>query len=84
MKLCPWLTVSLYKVRHIFIRCRMLDIADITVDVDAQVCLACLNKTHQTNYKLSHGDNCSLSLWRVVRGIKLMYLASRIHGLFIT
>jgi hypothetical protein len=27
---------------------------------------------------------CSLSLWRVVRGIKLTYLASRIHGLFIT
>jgi hypothetical protein len=35
----------------------MLDIADITVDVDAQVCLACLNKTHQTISKLSHGDN---------------------------
>ncbi len=27
---------------------------------------------------------CSLSLWRVVPGIKLTYLASRIHGLFIT
>jgi hypothetical protein len=29
-------------------------------------------------------STCSLSLWRVVRGIKLTYLASRIHGLFIT
>ncbi len=27
---------------------------------------------------------CSLSLWRVVRGIKLTYLASNIHGLFLT
>ncbi len=29
-------------------------------------------------------DNCSLSLWRVVRGSKLMHLVSLIHGLFIT
>jgi hypothetical protein len=28
--------------------------------------------------------NCSLSLWRVVRGSKLMHLVSLIHGLFIT
>jgi hypothetical protein len=27
---------------------------------------------------------CSLSLWRVVRGSKLMHLDSLIHGLFIT
>jgi hypothetical protein len=27
---------------------------------------------------------CLLSLWRVVRGIKLTSLASRTHGLFIT
>jgi hypothetical protein len=27
---------------------------------------------------------CSLSLWRVVRGSKLMHLVSLIHGLFIT
>ncbi len=32
-------------------------------------------------YKM--GMNCSLSLWRVVRGIKLMHL-DLIHGLFIT
>ncbi len=32
----------------------------------------------------SYSSNCSLSLWRVVRGIKLTYLAFRIHGLFIT
>jgi hypothetical protein len=31
------------------------------------------------------GDcTCSLSLWRVVRGSKLMHLDSLIHGLFIT
>ncbi len=29
-------------------------------------------------------SNCSLSLWRVVRGSKLMLLVSLIHGLFIT
>jgi hypothetical protein len=29
------------------------------------------------------GENCSLPLWRV-HGIKRMYLAPRIHGLFIT
>jgi hypothetical protein len=28
--------------------------------------------------------SCSLSLWRVVRGSKLMHLDSLIHGLFIT
>jgi hypothetical protein len=29
-------------------------------------------------------NNCSLSLWRVVRGSKLMHLDSLIHGLFTT
>jgi hypothetical protein len=29
-------------------------------------------------------SDCSLSLWRVVRGSKLMHLDSLIHGLFIT
>ncbi len=29
-------------------------------------------------------DRCSLSLWRVVRGSKLMHLDHLIHGLFIT
>jgi hypothetical protein len=30
------------------------------------------------------GSYCSLSLWRVVRGSKLMHLDHLIHGLFIT
>jgi hypothetical protein len=29
-------------------------------------------------------SSCSLSLWRVVRGSKLMHLDHLIHGLFIT
>ncbi len=38
-----------------------------------------------TNSQRQGGDPyCSLPLWRVVRGIILTYLASRIHGLFIT
>ncbi len=37
--------------------------------------------------KLTYGfifNNCSLSLWRVVGGSKLMHLDHLIHGLFIT
>jgi hypothetical protein len=34
--------------------------------------------------KLKSIQRCSLSLWRVVRGSKLMHLDSLIHGLFIT
>ncbi len=34
--------------------------------------------------QMKEGSECSLSLWRVVRGSKLMHLDSLIHGLFIT
>jgi hypothetical protein len=39
---------------------------------------------HQKHKSIGGHRKCSLSLWRVVRGIKLTYVASRIHGLFIT
>jgi hypothetical protein len=41
------------------------------------------NKHHPRNGNIWY-CNCSLSLWRVVRGSKLMHLDSLIHGLFIT
>jgi hypothetical protein len=36
------------------------------------------------SYWLLRSHICSLSLWRVVRGSKLMHLDHLIHGLFIT
>ncbi len=42
------------------------------------------NQTGQVISVFKLNYSCSLSLWRVVQGIKLTYLASRIHGLFIT
>jgi hypothetical protein len=37
-----------------------------------------------TGIRATTQRRCSLSLWRVVRGSKLMHLVSLIHGLFVT
>ncbi len=60
----------------------------------AEPCIVLLHFSHsnssrrcrcslEVTFRLLHRCDCSLSLWRVVRGSKLMHL-DLIHGLFIT